>query len=78
MDSLLPVILGFVLGFGIIFLFKLGRGKMAYCTKCGQKHWVSARKQNQVCKKCGAPLKIENKAPRQAARERNNKNRKGK
>lgn len=59
METLLFLLLGFVLGFLLILLIKLGQGMVANCTQCGQKHWVSSKKFNPVCKKCGTPLKLE-------------------
>lgn len=56
MDPLLMILIGFALGFGLIFLIRLGQGKTVNCRQCGQKHWVGPKKTSPVCKKCGAPL----------------------
>lgn len=67
METFLILLLGFVLGFLLIFLIRLGQGRMVHCTNCSQQHWVGPRKVDPVCKKCGAPLKIsKNEAPRTA------------
>jgi len=56
------VTIGFALGFGVVFLVRLGQGYLANCAKCGQQHWVSPKKLDSVCKKCGAPLRIQKKS----------------
>jgi uncharacterized paraquat-inducible protein A len=61
MNMLWPLVIGFALGFLLIFLFRLGQGSIAYCTKCGQKHWLGPKNTKTSCKKCGSPLKIERK-----------------
>lgn len=60
MKQILIILLGFALGFGLIFLIKLGQGGMASCPQCGQQHWVNPKKiSDPVCKKCGTRLKIQ-------------------
>ncbi|MCL6611528.1 MAG: hypothetical protein K6T66_08315 [Peptococcaceae bacterium] len=76
METFLLLLLGFILGFLLIFLIRLGQGRMAHCTSCGQQHWVGPGKVDPICKKCGAPLRISRKEPRRAAGAGNKKKKK--
>lgn len=69
MDSILPILAGIALGFVVVFLFKLGQGKLANCVKCGQQHWISQKNiGTAVCKKCGGPLRIQKKDNKNGSR----------
>lgn len=77
MDSILPILAGIALGFAVVFLFRLGQGKLANCVKCGQQHWISRKNiGTAVCKKCGGPLGIQkkdNKADSRTEKKKKNK-----
>lgn len=77
METFLLLLGGFALGFLFIFLIRLGQGWLVNCTQCGQQHWVSPKKENPVCKKCGAPLKVEKKKPSQKSPKTGTKKKKG-
>ncbi len=74
--ELLVILLGFVLGFGLIFLIRLGQGRLTNCPQCGQQHWVGPKMKDPACKKCGTPLKISGKKTGQVKAAGKKKNKK--
>lgn len=68
MDAFLLLLLGFVLGFLLIYLIRLVRGSVINCSRCGQRNRVNPKNPNPVCQKCGAPLKSENKKASRTAK----------
>lgn len=78
MDIFLLLLLGFGLGFILMSIFRLGQGKMARCPQCGKSYWVSNKKSDPECKKCGVRLKIEKTSAGGASRSTNSSGRKKK
>lgn len=67
MDAFL-LLLGFIFGFLLIYLIRLVRGRKTNCSRCGQQNRVNPKNPNPVCKKCGTPLKSENKKATRATK----------